>query len=88
VSWKLLEIKSLSLDLEETKKGKVFGIFSHKKKLSKSNDVHAQDQTFLAVLLPLKIRVTEGGDIRYSLTFNVRAFNCLESPAGRNFFGI
>jgi hypothetical protein len=22
------------------------------------------------------------------LTFNVRAFNCLESPAGRNFLGI
>jgi len=40
------------------------------KKNSKSNDVHAQNKTFfLAVLtellLPLKMRVTEGGDITF-----------------------
>jgi hypothetical protein len=30
------------------KKGKVFGILSQLKKLSKSNDVHAQNKTFLS----------------------------------------
>jgi len=39
------------------------------KKLSKSNDVHAQTKRFKAVLneliLPLKIRVAEGGDITF-----------------------
>jgi hypothetical protein len=33
---------------EETKKGKVFGILSQFKKLSKSNDVHAQNKMFLS----------------------------------------
>ena len=50
------------------KKGKVFGILSYVKKKSKSNDVHAQNITFLAVLtelLPLKMRVTEGGDVTF-----------------------
>jgi hypothetical protein len=49
------------------KKGKVFGILSRLKKLSKSNDVHSQNKTLLAVsnelLLPLKIRVADGADI-------------------------
>jgi len=50
-----------------SKKGKVFGIHSQLKKLSKSNDcVH---KTFLAVrnelLLPLKIRYTEDGDVMF-----------------------
>jgi hypothetical protein len=31
---------------EKTKKGKVFGIRSQLKELSKSNDVHAQNKTF------------------------------------------
>jgi hypothetical protein len=30
------------------KKGKVYGILSQLKKLSKSNDVHAQNKTFLS----------------------------------------
>jgi hypothetical protein len=30
------------------KKRKVFGILSHLKKLSKSNDVHAQNKTFIS----------------------------------------
>ena len=34
------------------------------KKPSKPYDVHAQDETFLTVLLP-KIRVSEGGDIMF-----------------------
>jgi len=39
------------------------------KKLSKSNDVDPQNNVFLAtrneILLPLKIRVAEGGDITF-----------------------
>jgi hypothetical protein len=50
----------LSLHSEETKKARFLEFLVEK--LSKSNDVRAQDQTFLAVLLPLKIRDTEGGD--------------------------
>ena len=38
--------QGLSSHLEETKKSTVFGILSHLKKLSKSNDVHAQNKTF------------------------------------------
>jgi len=51
------------------KKGKVFGTLGQLKNLSKSNDVHAQNKTYLEVLnellLPLKIRVAEGGDITF-----------------------
>ena len=32
----------------KNKKGKVFGILSQLKKISKSNDVHAQNKTFLS----------------------------------------
>jgi hypothetical protein len=38
----------LSLHSEETKKGKVLGILNQLKKQSKSNDVHAQNNTFLS----------------------------------------
>jgi hypothetical protein len=74
VAWKVLQQQctfgnqGLSSHPEETKKGKVFGIPSQLKKLSKSNDVHAQTKRFKAVcneLLPLKIRVAEGGDITF-----------------------
>jgi len=80
VAWKLVQKQctsgnqGLSSHSEETnkqkkKKGKVFGILSQLKKLSKSNDVLAQNNTFAAarneLLLPLKIRVTEGGDIMF-----------------------
>ena len=51
------------------KKGKVFGTLNQLKNLSKSNDVHAQDKTFLAVRndlpLPLKIRVKIDGYITF-----------------------
>jgi hypothetical protein len=67
VAWKLRQ--GLNSRLEETKKGTVFGIISQLKKLSKSNDVHAQNKTFLGVrnelLLPLKFRVMEGGVITF-----------------------
>ena len=50
------------------KKGKVFGI-SSQFLLSKSNDVHSQNKTFLAVrnelLLRLKIDISEGGDVTF-----------------------
>jgi hypothetical protein len=61
--------QGISTRSEETKRGKVFGTLSQLKNLSKSNDVHAQDKTLLAVrkelLLPLKIRITFGGDIMF-----------------------
>jgi len=34
--------------LGRNKKGNVFGILSHLKKMSKSNDVRAQNKTFLS----------------------------------------
>jgi hypothetical protein len=53
---------------KKNKQSKVFGILSQLKKWSKSNDVRAE-KTFLAarneLLLQLKIRVSEGGDIAF-----------------------
>jgi hypothetical protein len=53
VTWKLFQKQcafgnhGLSLHSEEKeKKGEVFGILSRLKKLTKSNDVHAQNKTF------------------------------------------
>jgi len=55
--------------LGSNKNGKVFRVLSQLKKLSKSNDFHVQNKTFLSscneLLLPLKIRLTEGGDITF-----------------------
>ena len=70
VAWKLLQKQhTFGNHSEATKKGKVFGIPRQLKKLSKSNDVHAQNKTFLIscneLILPLKIRFTEGGDITF-----------------------
>jgi len=54
-AWILLQTQltfgnqGLSSHLEETKKGKVFGILGQLKKMSKSNDLHAQNKTLLAV---------------------------------------
>ena len=74
IDWKLAEKQSafrnqgLISHSEETKKGKIFVILSQLKKLSKSNDVNAQ-KCFLIIrhelLLPLKIRVTEGGNFTF-----------------------
>jgi hypothetical protein len=50
------------------KKGKVFGILSQLKILSKSNDVHAQNNVLAVrneLVLPLKIRRAEGDDIKF-----------------------
>jgi hypothetical protein len=62
-----LEIR-VSVRVWKKQKGKVFGTLSQLKTLNKSNEVHAQNN-FLAVrnelLLPLKIRVTVGGDITF-----------------------
>jgi len=47
VVWKLFQKQcTFGNHSETTKKGKVFGILSHLKELSKSDDVHAQNKTF------------------------------------------
>lgn len=70
VGWELLEKqRTFRNHSEATIKGTFFGILSQMKKLSKSNDVHARNKMFLSscneLILPLKIRFTEGDDITF-----------------------
>jgi hypothetical protein len=64
-SWK----SGFKFTFGRSKEGKVFEILSQLKRLSKSYDVHAQNESFEAVrnelLLPLKIRFTKGGEIMF-----------------------
>jgi hypothetical protein len=54
MAWKVIQKQcnfgnqGVSSHSEETKKGKVFGILSQLKKLSKSNEMHSQNKTFFS----------------------------------------
>jgi hypothetical protein len=73
VAWKVRQkqytFENQGLSSHSEKKVRFFGILSRLKILSKSNDVHAHNNFFLAVrnelLLLLKIRITEGGDVTF-----------------------